>query len=396
MLFKYLKRLSKVDFHEYILDLEHGETSIYENFDEKKESDKELDDTEKNTLNRRTVVTVPSAGNSIFSNGGKRQVSMVCPICLCAYEPEDRICWSSNPTCQHVFHEECIVKWLMSLITKQRNNWHRERQRQRRTRGSNRSNRQIEDPVHTNGDTNNVEVTLNHLEPIDTSNGPVEISDNDLLKTLPKECPCCRQDFIISKDSNEDEKKLGAESTNVEEGERDESGHNANNTLENNDSNNEIVGLEDDESNNESEEINYLQANNSYVENREKSDLNTNSNANENNGNSDLESNNNYCESHVNNGLDTNNNVDENDNEIDLEDPYIGTGSDGSNELEYNGDVNCRNINSVNGNDAHDQDRNVIENVNENYENSSIEHDGSSHGIHFSTPKRLSEKDERT
>ena len=34
--------------------------------------------------------------------------------------------------------------------------------------------------------------------------------------------------------------------------------------------------------------------------------------------------------------------------------------------VEYNSDVNCRNLNLVNRNDTHDQDRNVNENVNRN------------------------------
>lgn len=44
-----------------------------------------------------------------------RQVSNCCAICLASYEVNDVIVLSSNPACGHVFHEYCILKWLMML-----------------------------------------------------------------------------------------------------------------------------------------------------------------------------------------------------------------------------------------------------------------------------------------
>ncbi|KAL9187544.1 hypothetical protein ACHAXT_001647 [Thalassiosira profunda] len=38
-----------------------------------------------------------------------------CAICHEAYQSSDRICWSSNAECTHAYHEECIVRWLVSL-----------------------------------------------------------------------------------------------------------------------------------------------------------------------------------------------------------------------------------------------------------------------------------------
>jgi hypothetical protein len=42
-----------------------------------------------------------------------RQVPNECSICLCEYTVGNDIVWSSNPQCDHVFHEECIEQWLM-------------------------------------------------------------------------------------------------------------------------------------------------------------------------------------------------------------------------------------------------------------------------------------------
>ncbi|KAL3902592.1 MAG: hypothetical protein SGILL_010772 [Bacillariaceae sp.] len=42
-----------------------------------------------------------------------RQVPNECSICLCEYTVGSDIVWSSNPQCDHVFHEECIEQWLM-------------------------------------------------------------------------------------------------------------------------------------------------------------------------------------------------------------------------------------------------------------------------------------------
>jgi hypothetical protein len=45
----------------------------------------------------------------------KRQVSIFCAICLGEYESNEKVCWSSNMECTHVFHHDCMLQWLKSL-----------------------------------------------------------------------------------------------------------------------------------------------------------------------------------------------------------------------------------------------------------------------------------------
>eukprot|EP00543_Licmophora_paradoxa_P015163 CAMPEP_0202477796 /NCGR_PEP_ID=MMETSP1360-20130828/94125_1 /ASSEMBLY_ACC=CAM_ASM_000848 /TAXON_ID=515479 /ORGANISM="Licmophora paradoxa, Strain CCMP2313" /LENGTH=353 /DNA_ID=CAMNT_0049105049 /DNA_START=530 /DNA_END=1591 /DNA_ORIENTATION=+ len=39
--------------------------------------------------------------------------SNACSICLGEYQEGDKICWSHNQYCRHVFHRECILEWLL-------------------------------------------------------------------------------------------------------------------------------------------------------------------------------------------------------------------------------------------------------------------------------------------
>jgi len=122
-----------------------------------------------------THVSIPRAGVAMDQNGNmscidhdgkakgpshdaltKRDAPVFCAICLAEYDVKDRLCWSSNPECTHVFHEDCILQWLVSL-------------------GRMKSKRQM------------------------YSENP---TPNQILR-FPLECPCCRQDFVSTSASLE-------------------------------------------------------------------------------------------------------------------------------------------------------------------------------------------------
>ena len=87
--------------------------------------------------------------DTVEVNDEMREVPIFCAICLTEYEISERVCWSSNSDCTHVFHEDCIVQWLISL-------------------GKTKSKMQSFS----------------------------EIPSEAQLLNYQLECPCCRQDFI--------------------------------------------------------------------------------------------------------------------------------------------------------------------------------------------------------
>ena len=59
-------------------------------------------------------VTVNNNPKQLPMTEKRRSVPKFCAICLDEYEKNDRVCWSSNKECTHVFHEDCIQHWLMT------------------------------------------------------------------------------------------------------------------------------------------------------------------------------------------------------------------------------------------------------------------------------------------
>ena len=60
------------------------------------------------------MIRIPVAGLHLtMEQRETRVLPGLCTICLCPYEVGSDVVWSSNSACEHVFHEECIERWLM-------------------------------------------------------------------------------------------------------------------------------------------------------------------------------------------------------------------------------------------------------------------------------------------
>jgi hypothetical protein len=48
-----------------------------------------------------------------FPDGDDDTADDVCAICLSRYQEHDCVCRGSNPCCSHIFHEDCLIGWLL-------------------------------------------------------------------------------------------------------------------------------------------------------------------------------------------------------------------------------------------------------------------------------------------
>jgi hypothetical protein len=67
-------------------------------------------------------VYVPLPGQTLAQNAAKegatsskRLVSSGCAVCLCLFDPEEKITWSANPECPHIFHSDCVLHWFLAV-----------------------------------------------------------------------------------------------------------------------------------------------------------------------------------------------------------------------------------------------------------------------------------------
>lgn len=60
------------------------------------------------------VIRVPAPGMFVDLEKQKlRDVPGTCTICLSSYTVGSDVVWSSNESCEHVFHANCIERWLL-------------------------------------------------------------------------------------------------------------------------------------------------------------------------------------------------------------------------------------------------------------------------------------------
>lgn len=54
-----------------------------------------------------------SNGSAIHPKGEKYDSQTVCSICLESFEVGQKLSWAQNRRCNHIFHNECLIPWLM-------------------------------------------------------------------------------------------------------------------------------------------------------------------------------------------------------------------------------------------------------------------------------------------
>lgn len=90
----------------------------------------------------------------------RRQAPSGCAVCLSSFLANERITWSSNVDCSHVFHHDCLLHWFQTVGRK-------------------------------------TQKALLERCP--------NVSEEDVLKMVikfPKLCPCCRQTFCVEIQEN--------------------------------------------------------------------------------------------------------------------------------------------------------------------------------------------------
>lgn len=112
-----------------------------------------------------------------------------------------------------MYHEQCIIQWLVALLTKQKRDVLRRNRRNRNTindginnNDSNENNNEVEvGESSPSSEIQNINNTDTATEPTPQSQSPsssniVSNNPNTLkLCSLPRACPMCRRNFIVEK-----------------------------------------------------------------------------------------------------------------------------------------------------------------------------------------------------
>ena len=72
---------------------------------------------EKEGNSNNDIVTSPENDKTTkrINEQSRRKVPIFCSICLSEFELNEKVCWSSNTECTHVFHSDCMTHWLVAL-----------------------------------------------------------------------------------------------------------------------------------------------------------------------------------------------------------------------------------------------------------------------------------------
>mmetsp|Transcript_10606 Transcript_10606/g.19337 ORF Transcript_10606/g.19337 Transcript_10606/m.19337 type:complete len:251 (+) Transcript_10606:591-1343(+) len=66
-----------------------------------------------NSAGDQSLASQNASGSLLLTCG--RSIPNCCAVCLSSYEVDDNVVWSCNPMCQHAFHQECVLEWLIKM-----------------------------------------------------------------------------------------------------------------------------------------------------------------------------------------------------------------------------------------------------------------------------------------
>jgi hypothetical protein len=78
-----------------------------------------IDNSQGNSATPAHVYDMPEESEMYTSMADERKLHcfMTCAVCLSDYVEGDTVCWSKNSSCRHVFHQHCLLPWLVSHDT---------------------------------------------------------------------------------------------------------------------------------------------------------------------------------------------------------------------------------------------------------------------------------------